>query len=109
MQRKASRSDRLPGIACLPTAAATMLRGAAGVRGHHEIFSQRERIGDALEWGAVRARARDDDGTEVEHAAEHALVDLDALDLFQEYLRGAALDQPGLGNDALVRDRQLGR
>ena len=51
---------------------------------------------------------QDGDVAVIEDAAQNALVDVDALDLVEAHLEGAALDEAGLVDDAHVGDVGLG-
>ncbi len=82
-----------------------MASPSAGGYGAPEL----QRTGDVAERLESRAGAADGDVAETEHAAEQALLDIDALDLGAAHLDRVAADEARFVDDAPVGDGKLGR
>src|SRR5258707_14686183 len=73
-----------------------------------DVIAEFERRGDGVDRLGALADAAYRDAAVVEDAARDALVDVDALDLVEAHLKGAALDEAGLVHDPHIGDIGLG-
>src|SRR5258707_4280716 len=71
-------------------------------------IAERQRRGNGGDGFLALADAEDGDVAVIQDAPENALVDIDALDLVEAHLEGAALDEAGLVDDAQIGDVGLG-
>lgn len=73
-----------------------------------ECLSKGQGLRNTFQGSVGGPSASDNQSTEVEHAADQGLRDLDALDFGEVDFNGASADEPVLDDDSLGSDSQLG-